>query len=156
MAAAIDVAPLEAKIGQDQPPGPWLAVSQGMIDAFAELTGDRQWIHIDVERCRRESPFGAPVAHGLLVLSLIPGLVADAPAWAPCSSGVNYGSDKVRYMAPVLAGSRVRAGQRLLSAKAVPGGGVKIVVAVTVEVENTTGGPSKAACYAEMIGLLYP
>ncbi len=152
MAKTIDIAALESKIGQEPPPSAWLTVTQDMIDRFAELTGDRQWIHIDVARCARESPFGAPVAHGLLVLSLIPGLIGDAPAWAECSSGINYGSDKVRFMAPVRAGARIRARQKLQSAAAVGGGGAKLVIAVTVDIE----GEDKPACYAEMIGLLFP
>ncbi|GAB4150539.1 MAG: MaoC family dehydratase [Sphingomonadales bacterium] len=152
MAKTIDIAALEAKIGQQPPPSAWLTVTQDMIDKFAELTGDRQWIHIDVARCERESPFGAPVAHGLLILSLIPGLIGDAPVWAECSSGINYGSDKVRFMAPVRAGARIRAQQTLQSAAAVGGGGAKLVIAVTVEIE----GEDKPACYAEMIGLLFP
>ena len=152
MAKTIDIAALESKIGQEAPPSAWLTVTQDMIDRFAELTGDRQWIHIDVARSERESPFGAPVAHGLLILSLIPGLIGDALAWAACSSGINYGSDKVRFMAPVRAGARIRARQKLLSASAIGGGGAKLVIAVTVDIE----GEDKPACYAEMIALLFP
>lgn len=97
--------------------GPWsqpVTVTQEMIDRFADLTGDRQWIHVDVERARRESPFGGTVAHGFLLLSLLPALAAPRE-WQPVhySSAVNYGSGGLRFLAPVPAGSRIRARQRL-------------------------------------------
>lgn len=87
----------------------WITVDQGMIDQFATCTNDRQWIHVDVERARRESPFGAPVAHGFLTLSLIAGLSYEIGARPqPLEASVNYGLDRVRFLTPVTAGSRIR------------------------------------------------
>jgi len=104
-----DVAALQAKVSEEFGPfGGELEVTQSMIDRFAELTGDRQWIHVDVERCRRESPFGGPIAHGFLTLSLLPAINArtrDAGDWGIVGQGnvANYGSDKLRFLSPVPA-----------------------------------------------------
>ncbi len=97
--------------------GPWsqpVTVTQEMIDRFADLTGDRQWIHVDVERARRESPFGATIAHGFLLLSLLPTLSAPR-SWQPVNhtSAANFGSAGLRFLAPVPAGSSIHARQRL-------------------------------------------
>ncbi|MBU6438243.1 MAG: MaoC family dehydratase [Betaproteobacteria bacterium] len=99
----------------------WVTVSQQMIDQFAEVTQDRQWIHIDVERARRESPFGGPVAHGFLTISLFPHLMHTAVELPPVKAGINYGCDKLRFVAPVAAGSRVRGVLKLLDIEEVPG-----------------------------------
>src|ERR1700689_3156782 len=95
---------------KDQVVGPseWREVTQEMVDQFADLTGDQQWIHVDVERAKRESPFGTTIAHGNLTLSLIDGLRLDLNDWSGFALGVNYGWNKVRFPAPVPAGSRVR------------------------------------------------
>ena len=110
-----DIEGLRALTAETHGPwGPELEVTQAMIDAFAELTGDKQWIHVDVERARRESPFGAPVAHGFLTLALLPRL---RPPFAFTVTGhgsvANYGSDGLRFLAPVPAGSRIHARARL-------------------------------------------
>jgi len=149
----MDVATLQAQIGKSYPPGEWLQVSQQMIQQFADLTGDHQWIHLDVERCRRESPFGSTIAHGLLIQALVPKLGGESPAWLEgVSAGINYGSDKVRFMAPVRAGARIRASYTIQDVVDAGKGAVRVVTAYTIEIE----GESKPACYAEMVALLYP
>lgn len=146
---AVDINALSARIGESFGPGDWLTIDQPVIDAFAELTLDRQWIHIDPDRARSESPFGGTVAHGLLIASLIPHLIEGAP-WLLATMGVNYGIDHMRFITPVTAGSRIRAQSRLERVEAYGERGARIATKVTVEIE----GASKPACVAEMIGLL--
>jgi acyl dehydratase len=119
-----DIAALEATISEDF--GPWGAeveVTQEMINQFAELTGDHQWIHIDVERAKRESPFGAPIAHGFLTLSLVPAL-GPRSSYKVVGHGnaTNYGSDGFRFLSPVPAGSKVHARSRSIKVEAKPKG----------------------------------
>jgi acyl dehydratase len=96
----------------------WVTVGQDRIDQFATCTGDRRWIHVDVERAKRESPFGAPIAHGYLTLALVGALVTELGVIPPdAASGLNYGLDKVRFIAPVKSGARVRLQANLLSAE---------------------------------------
>jgi acyl dehydratase len=99
----------------------WVTITQQMIDRFAEVTFDRQWIHVDVERAHRESPFGAPVAHGFLTISLFSHFMENAIRLPPVKAGINYGCDKLRFVAPVLAGTRVRGVVKLLDVEEVPG-----------------------------------
>ncbi|MBN9478825.1 MAG: MaoC family dehydratase [Bordetella sp.] len=149
---SMDIEGLKRFIGSSLTGSEWFDVTQEMIDAFAKVTGDEQWIHVDVERSHRESPFGAPVAHGLLILSLIPKLTSEeAPPWFQGSVGINYGADRVRFISPVKAGSRIRAVQTLKSVEPY-GPGARMTSLVVVEVE----GGEKPACSAEMIGLIYP
>jgi acyl dehydratase len=104
--------------------GPWgteIEVTQDLINAFAELTGDRQWIHVDVERANRESPFGGPIAHGFLTLALLPQFKAAAVRVTGGSSATNYGSDGLRFLAPVPAGSSLHARARLISRGTIEG-----------------------------------
>src|SRR5471032_2302607 len=99
--------------------GEWgreVTITQEMIDAFAELTGDKQWIHVDVERARRESPFGGPIAHGFLTLSLLPKFRASAVTVVGHANATNYGAEKLRFLAPVPAGSKLRARSRVVRA----------------------------------------
>jgi len=119
-----DIAALQAAVDPEFGAfGPEKPVPQEMIDAFAELTGDHQWIHVDVERARRESPFGGPVAHGFLTLSLLPALRPGRSfAVVGYGSAINYGSDGFRFLAPVPAGSSVHARLRLAAAVARPKG----------------------------------
>src|ERR1700677_3865375 len=115
--------------------GEWgreVTITQEMIDAFAELTGDRQWIHVDVERARRESPFGGPVAHGFLTLSLIPALLGKTVTLKQ-RMGVNYGLNRVRFTAPVPVDSQVRARFAVASVDDVDDAGVQVVWNVTLE-----------------------
>jgi acyl dehydratase len=148
------LAELLAQVGREGPPGEWVRVDQERIDRFADATGDRQWIHVDAERAIRESPYQAPVAHGFLTLSMLPMLTASADEQRPRYPGVklsvNYGLDRVRFPAPVKAGSRVRARSTLKEVKEVPGG-LKVLRQVTIEVE----GGKKPACVAETVSRLY-
>ncbi|MEX5719786.1 MaoC family dehydratase [Geodermatophilus maliterrae] len=124
----------------------WVEVTQEQVDQFAEATGDHQWIHVDVERAKRESPFGGPVAHGYLTLSLIPSLLPQIVEITGFRMGVNYGTEKVRFPSPVPVGSRVRAGASLASATPFEGG-IAMDMDVTVEVE----GQSKPAMVATVV-----
>jgi acyl dehydratase len=140
---------LRAAVGTEIGQGRWLDVSQERIDKFAEATGDRQWIHVDLERAA-SGPFGGTIAHGFLSLSLIPALTAGLTAVDGVTMGVNYGLNKVRFPAPVPVGSRVRGRVELMSMDDVPGG-VQLTSRVTVERE----GGDKPVCVAETITRLY-
>jgi acyl dehydratase len=124
----------------------WVEIEQARVDLFAEATGDHQWIHVDVERARAESPFGGPIAHGYLTLALsnlfLPQLIAVPAA----SAGVNYGTGRVRFPAPVPVGSRVRGGAEVASVEEVPGG-LQTTITITIEVE----GGTKPACVIESL-----
>lgn len=115
-----DIAALEALVGQDMGPwGPEVEVTQEMINAFAELTGDHQWIHVDIERAKKESPFGGPIAHGFLTLSLLGKLRTPRSYNVVGHVNVtNYGSDGLRFLAPVPAGSRIHSRGRLIAVQA--------------------------------------
>lgn len=129
----------------------WVVVDQQRIDAFAECTGDRQWIHVDVERAKRESPFGGTIAHGYLTLSLLASLAMEigiVPKDA--SAGLNYGLDKVRFMTPVKAGARVRNRVTLESAESKGGGRVLVKTMNTLEIE----GEDKPALVAQTLAML--
>ena len=139
---------LKALIGKQIGPGEWREVRQEDIDAFADLSGDHQWIHVDVERARRESPFGTTVAHGNLTLSLIDGLRLDLVSSSGFALGVNYGWNKVRFPAPVPAGSRVRAKAEIVSVEEVGGGWWQVVTRFTLEVQ----GSDKPCCVADSVG----
>jgi acyl dehydratase len=140
-------------VGDELGVSDWLAVDQARIQAFADCTGDQQWIHTDVERCRRESPFGTTVAHGFLTLSLIANLVMQVGAVPPDASGaVNAGLGNVRFRAPVRAGSRVRARVKLSSAESKNGGRMLLALAVAMEVENERD----AALTADLFVMLMP
>ncbi|NHA69301.1 MaoC family dehydratase [Phycicoccus sp. CMS6Z-2] len=129
---------------------PWHMVTQEQVDLFAEATGDHQWIHVDPERAK-DGPFGGTIAHGYLTLSIVPMLVWQVYAVEGIRMGVNYGSDKVRYPAPVPVGSRVRAGVELRSVE--PGsGGYQVRSTVTVEIE----GSPKPGCVAEVVSVVVP
>jgi acyl dehydratase len=128
----------------------WVTITQEQVDRFAEATGDHQWIHVDPERAARESPFGGPIAHGFLTLSLIPMLVPQIVEMTGFRMGVNYGTEKVRFPSPVPVGSRVRAGATLDSATPIDGG-VQVDVTVTIEVE----GQPKPAMVATTVSRRY-
>ena len=129
----------------------WVALDQDRIDAFAACTGDRQWIHVDVGRAKRESPFGGPIAHGYLTLSLVAAMIMELGLIPEdAATGLNYGLDKVRFIAPVKAGSRVRARAKLRAAE--PQGDARTLLRLdcTLEVE----GQAKPAVVAELLCLL--
>jgi acyl dehydratase len=130
---------------------PWHQITQEQVDLFAAATGDRQWIHVDPERARA-GPFGGTIAHGYLTLSLLPLLLRDLVRAQDTRLAVNYGLNRVRFMAPVPVGSRIRAAAVLREVTEVPGGAVQLVLLVTVEIE---GDGSKPACVAETVTRLY-
>jgi acyl dehydratase len=141
---------LQALKDQTIGPSAWREVTQEMIDRFADLTGDHQWIHTDVERAKRESPFGTTIAHGNLTLSLIDGMRKDLHEWTGFKMGVNYGWNKVRFPAPVPVGSRLRCHAQIVAIEEVGGGWHQVVTRFTVEVE----GNEKPACVADSVGRL--
>jgi acyl dehydratase len=143
---------LKGLIGQTVGPSDWREVTQELINTFGEVSGDDQWIHVDVERAKTESPFGTTVAHGNLTLSMIDGLRKDLIQSEGFALGVNYGWNKVRFPAPVPAGSRVRATAEVVSVDEVGGNWWQIVTKFTVEVE----GNEKPACVAESVGRALP
>jgi len=151
-----DIEALRARItGEYGPFGEAVEVSQEMIDGFAELTGDHQWIHVDVERCVRESPFGTTIAHGFLTLSMVVHLGSSIPpvdpeAYQGVVMGVNYGLDKVRFPNPVKVDSKIRARRQLLSAELKNPTTIQIKQLVTVEIE----GEQKPGCAAEQLSRL--
>jgi acyl dehydratase len=129
----------------------WVTVDQDRIDQFAACTGDRQWIHVDVERARRESPFGGPIAHGYLSLSLVAAMVMELGVVPPdAASALNYGLDKVRFIAPVKAGARVRLRASLAAAELQNGGRMLLKLQSTLEIE----GEAKPALVAEVLCML--
>jgi acyl dehydratase len=149
--SAYSMKTVEQFVGRELGTSGWVPVDQQRIDQFAECTGDRQWIHVDVERARRESPFGGPIAHGYLSLSLVAPLAMDLGVIPPdAATGLNYGLDKVRFISPVRAGARVRNRASLVSAE--PQGGERVLLKLkcTLEIE----GEAKPALVAEMLCML--
>src|SRR5215813_11533771 len=138
-------------LGEQLGPSEWLTVTQEMIDKFAEATGDHQWIHVDVARAAKELPGGKTIAHGYLTLSLLPRLAPTLMKIEKRKRGVNYGSNKVRFITPVPAGGRIRLRQRLVNAEETKDGGVRITSEMTIEVE----GSEKPAMVAETMGVVY-
>ena len=141
---------LKGLVGQTIGPSDWREVTQELIDQFAEVSGDDQWIHVDTERAKTESPFGTTVAHGNLTLSMIDGFRSGLMESSGFKMGVNYGWNKVRFPAPVPAGRRIRASIETLSVDELGGGWYQIAQKWTVEVE----GNEKPACVAESVGRL--
>ena len=142
---------LAQHIGKDLGPSDWITVDQPMIDKFAEATGDHQWIHVDVERAKREMPGGKTIAHGYLTLSLVPRLAATLVKVTAVSRGVNYGSNKVRFTSTVPAGSRIRLHQKIVKVEPVENNGVRVTSEVKMEVE----GQERPALVAEIMGIRY-
>jgi acyl dehydratase len=135
---------------KDQVVGPssWREVTQQMIDQFAALTGDDQWIHVDLERARTESPFGTTIAHGNLTLSLIDGMRKELSEWSGFKMGINYGWNKVRFPAPVPVGSRVRCYAQIVEVTDLGEGWHQVVTRMTVEAD----GSEKPVCVADGVG----
>jgi len=149
----LTLAGLGEKIGQELGVSDWVAIDQARIDAFASCTGDNQWIHVDVERAKRESPFGGPVAHGYLTLSMVASLAMQVGVIPKdAAAGLNYGIEKVRFLAPVPAGRRVRLRVVLAGIEPRDGGQVIMKTQNTLEVE----GSQKPALVAETLALLIP
>ncbi len=138
---------VRALIGETIGPSDWREVTQEVIDKFAEVSGDHQWIHVDVERAKTESPFGVTIAHGNLTLSMIDGCRDSLFRSEGFKMGVNYGWNKVRFPAPVPSGSRIRASLETMSVDEVGGGWYQLVQKWTVEAEGT----EKPVCVAESV-----
>lgn len=136
--------------GRELGPGEWFTIDQSRIDGFADITEDHQWIHVDPERAA-SGPFGAPIAHGFLTLSLVPYLANSARSFEGVRMGVNYGLNKVRFPTPVKVGSRVRARVVIVDITDLREGGLQLVSRVTVEIE----GEEKPACVAHMVSRTY-
>jgi acyl dehydratase len=137
----------ESLVGQELGVSDWLEIDQQRIDAFAAATGDRQWIHVDPDRARNESPYGATIAHGLLTLSLIPALSKQCFVVQNAKMGINYGLNKVRFVTPVPANGRVRVRSRLLDVTRIDQATGHLTVEHVVELD----GAAKPAAVAEMI-----
>lgn len=145
------ISDLQALVGQTLGTSDWLTVEQERVNLFADATGDHQWIHVDPQRAR-QGPFGAPIAHGFLTLSLLPAFFESGFAISGSRMGVNYGLNKVRFPAPVPVGSRLRAHFLLQDYQPLEQGGAQLTIEVTVECE----GLAKPVCVAESITRRYP
>ena len=145
------IAGMKELVGQHLGYSDWLEITQERVNQFAEATGDHQWIHVDVERATAESPFGGPIAHGYLTLALANLFLPQLLSVETFSAGLNIGLDKVRFPSPVPAGSKIRGSGEIVSAVEA-GGGVQVVVRVTIEAE----GASKPACVADTVSRFLP
>ena len=150
MTTTTTIAELPSLKGQELGTSDWYEVTQDAVNLFADATGDHQWIHVDVERANRESPFGGPIAHGYLTLSLVVPLVSQTYTITDAKMGVNYGLNKVRFPAPVPVGSKVRAKVTLKDVEQVAGG-LQTTLSVTIERE----GGDKPVCIAEWVTRAY-
>jgi len=149
-ARSVSINELESLVGQELGVSEWHEIPQEEINAFADCTHDHQWIHVDPERAKKESPFGGPIAHGYLTLSHIPFLGSEVYEISDATMGVNYGLNKVRFPAPVPAGGKVRARVSMQNVDKIENG-YQCVTVVTVEVE----GNNKPACVAETVFRVY-
>ncbi|MET8281580.1 MaoC family dehydratase [Micromonospora sp. NPDC005174] len=140
---------LAAAVGETLGPGPWQRIDQDRVNLFADATDDHQWIHVDPERAAA-GPFGAPIAHGFLTLSLVPALAGQLYRVEGIAMGVNYGLNRVRFPAPLRVGAAVRASAVIAEVSPVSGG-VQMVTAVTVH----SDGGDKPVCVAETVSRLY-
>ena len=147
----IKYAEVAKHVGEELGVSEWVQIDQDRVNKFADATGDHQWIHIDVERAKRELPTKGTIAHGYLTLSLIPMLASKISTIEGVSRGINYGSNKVRFTNRVPVGSRVRARTKLIAAEQ-KGPGMQLTNEVTIEIE----GQDRPACIAETISLVYP
>lgn len=146
-----NLAELKAAVGQEMGTTPWLTVTQEMINDFAKATLDFQWIHLDVEKAKKYSPFGGPIAHGFLTLSLAPKFMADLFVVQSVKMGVNYGANKVRFTDAVPSGSSVRMTATLKGVEDFPNNGLKIEMTCVFERE----GSEKPVCIAELVSLMF-
>jgi acyl dehydratase len=145
------LADLAACVGQEVAVSDWTTVTQEQVNRFAESTGDHQWIHVDVERAKA-GPFGAPIAHGFLTLSLLPAFFDTTLDIRGARMGVNYGLNRVRFPSPVPVGSRLRGRLTLQAAEPIERDGLQLTWSVVVERE----GGDKPACVAESLARVYP
>jgi acyl dehydratase len=144
-------AQLLENVGKQLGASDWIEIDQERIDLFADATGDHQWIHVDPDRAA-QGPFGSTIAHGYLTLSLVNLFLPQVVEVRGISMGVNYGSNKLRFPAPVPVGSRIRGSAELVEAEEVKGGAVQAVIRVTVEVE----GSERPACVVDTISRYVP
>lgn len=145
------LADLAACVGQEVAVSDWLTIRQAQVNLFAEATGDHQWIHVDPDKAKA-GPFGGTIAHGFLTLSLLPQFFASALTVVQTRMGVNYGLNKVRFMSPVLVGSRLRARLKLVAAELIDNQGMQMTWDVTIERE----GGDKPVCVAQSLSRSYP
>jgi acyl dehydratase len=142
---------LLGKAGTRLDPSAWLQIDQARIDDFARVTGDLQWIHVDPERAK-SGPFGATIAHGYLTLALVNMFLPQMIEVRGMSSGVNVGADRLRFLSPVIVGSRIRGAGEIISVEEVRNGAIQAVTRVTVEIE----GQDKPACVVDTISRYFP
>ena len=147
---SVSLRDLESRVGQEVGVSPWVEMTQQRIDEFARATEDFQWIHVDPKRAK-DSPFGGTIAHGFLTLSMLPKLSESTFEFSDRKMGVNYGLNKVRFTAPVPAGSKIRGRFVLAKYEKIEGNGVQTTWSVTIERE----GGDKPVCVAESIGRHY-
>ena len=150
MTTTTTMAELPGLVGTELGTSDWYEVTQEHVNKFADATDDHQWIHIDVERAKKESPYGGPIAHGYLTLSLVVPLAAQVLTVTDVAMGVNYGLNKVRFPAPVPVGSKLRLGTQLDGVEDIPGG-----AQVTFELTFEHEGSDKPVCVAESLVRLY-
>lgn len=142
---------MQKHVGEEIGVSDWVEITQERINLFADATGDHQWIHVDVERAKRDMPGGKTIAHGFLTLSLIPMLSQQISHINNVRNGINYGCNKVRFTSPVQAGSKVRARAKLIAADPMDKGGVRLTNQVTIEID----GQERPACVAETMSIVY-
>ena len=142
---------IKSAVGSEVGVSDWVIVTQERINRFAEATGDDQWIHVDVERAKQELPAQSTIAHGLLTVSLIPEFVRSVMGLQGIKNTLNYGANRIRYLAPVPAGSRLRGRISIKAADDASPNGLRVTYDITIEIE----GGERAACVAEMIAVHY-
>ncbi len=146
-----DFGEIKAAVGTEAGASDWIDVTQTRIDQFARATGDDQWIHVDVARAERELPTGSTIAHGLLTLSFAPVFVRSVMDLEGVKNTLNYGANRIRYLAPVPAGSRLRGRVTTAAAEDAPRNGLQVTYGVTIEMENG----ERPSCMAELIAIHY-
>lgn len=146
-----DFKEVEAAVGTEVGVSDWVEVTQQRIDQFAQATGDEQWIHVDVERAARELPGRTTIAHGLLTLSLAPLFVRSVMGVKGIKNTLNYGANRIRYLSPVPAGSKLRGRISIAEADEMPSNGLRVTYGITIEIEDG----KRPACVAEMIAVHY-
>ncbi len=139
-------------VGRELGTSDWITVSQERIDTFAKATGDYHWIHCDIDRAQRDSPFKTTIAHGYLTVSLAPALLAELVIVNDCGTVINTGIEKLRLSTPVLSGSRIRMSASIKDTRKVPRGGIRATISVRFEVE----GSEKPACHGDVIYVYFP
>jgi acyl dehydratase len=142
---------IKAAVGTEVGVSDWIEVTQERIDQFARATGDDQWIHVDVARAERESPTGTTIAHGLLTLGFAPIFVRSVMGLNEVTNTLNYGANRIRFLAPVPAGSRLRGLITIAAAEDAPRNGLRVTYGVTIEIENR----ERPACVAELMAVHY-